>query len=160
MNFWNYAKAAADFAVAGAQIYGAYQQSQSAKETAKIQKQELLRQQRVAEAQARREARVRTAYLQASQGRAGVQFSGTQAGIIGIGTTLKTEVENLAETTQHNIGMVESQKDAAQWNAAQNAFLGVATFAATGKEFSDMLGTTDTQSLAQTQANYPYIARR
>lgn len=140
-NFWEVATAAANIAKAGAAVYSSYQQVESAKETAKIQEMELRRQQQVAAATARREARIRTAQLQAGQGRAGVQFSGTQAGVIGLRTTLGTEIQNLASATDHNVGMVKSNERAAVAQGVGQMFLGVSAFAAGGMEFSDALGT-------------------
>jgi len=162
MSFWSVLGAVANIAKAGAAVYSAVEQADQAKKVAKIQQQEVLRQQRLAEADAKRTARIRTAQLRAQQGQAGAVTSMGTGGVAGIGMTLQSGLEDLYARSSFNLESIGMQKKAATTEAIGTGISGVLSFKAEDfQTFTSMLGSTSAdQSLEQTQAQYPYVARR
>ncbi len=130
-------------ASSGAKVYGAYQEAEYAKDTQKIQEQEILRQQQLSAAAARRDARVRTAQLYSQQGIVGISTSMGSSGVVGIGSTLASGLEDLSERTSFNIESSEMQRDTAVNSAYTQGVLGLTSFAAGAASFSDSLGTKE-----------------
>jgi hypothetical protein len=156
---YNIIKGGLEIASAASEIYGAYTQAKSAEKLQDLQEAEYRRMQQIEAARAKKDARIRTAHLRAQQGQAGAVTSMGSAGVVGISSSLEYGLEDLSQRTGFNIGSTKMQESASKTQAYAQGFLGVASFAAGAKNFSDILGTQEV-SLSQTQEDYPYIARR
>jgi hypothetical protein len=101
-----------------------------AKETARAQKAEARRQQRIASARALREKRIREAQLSAQAGAAGVSGSIISAPEQALETSLQSAITELARVTETQIEQFDIAADAAVSQAIGGFLSSLGTFAA------------------------------
>ena len=151
---WSTIEKGLDVVSTGMGLYKDYTSIRLAQKQQDMQESEYRRQQRIAAAAARREARVKKAQLYASQGSANAMTSVTQMGVIGLDTTLGAGLEDLADRTAYNIRSSKAQETAAITSAAASGVLGAANFAAAAKDFN----FTDIITKEQSSPYGPYRA--
>jgi len=146
MGFWGAVTTALGFAEKVVPIISGIQTIVSARETTKAVKQqqqqqteELLRQRRISEIDARRRVRVAKAQQLASQAASGAILSTTRTGIIGLETSLEAGLVDLAARTQFNIESVAAQARSETAGATGAMIGGMVTAAAGTLEFTDLL---------------------
>ena len=132
-----------DIASTGLEIYSGIQQYQTAEKTYDLQKAELDRQQSIESARATREARVRTAQLQASQGNAGALTSTAASGVIGIESSLQAGLSDLESQMEIQAGQYKLSASRAKTQAAVGIFADLGTFSVTDVGKSTFKGAED-----------------
>jgi len=136
MGVWDIISGIANVASSGAKVYSSYSQAEAAEEQQDLQEQEMRRQQRLAQANAKREARVRQARIYAGQGQAGISSSMATSGIIGVSTTLASGLDDLQQRTDLNIEGTKIAEQNTKTQAYAGMALGAASFASEANEIN------------------------
>ena len=113
-------------------VYSNVQQTRYAEKAADLQKAELRRQQDVAAARARQEARIKQAQLLAAQGRSGAMTSTATQGAIGIGVSLDTGLSDLNKQVSLQTQQFDLQASNVRNQAFTDTLTSMGVFAASG----------------------------
>ena len=154
---WDVVSAVSKVASAGAQVYGAYQQAEAAKDIQKMQEAEYRRVRQLEAARAKQQARIQKAQMYHQQATSGAMLSTTASGIVGIGSSLESGLTDLSQRTSFNIGSTEMQRDASVSKAIGAGIEGVASFAAVDYQvFTDILKPISTTENKVSQPTHQY----